>query len=59
VLFDELDKRTDIKHEGLIKLEWLYLPILASENTGRNPKLLHDELANNPKFFNEINSLGL
>lgn len=53
-IFEVLDKRTDIKHDDLIRLEWFYLQILASENTGRNPKLLHNELASNPKFFNDI-----
>lgn len=53
-IFEELDKRTDIDKSTLIHLEWLYLPILDSYGTRRNPKTLEDELANNPEFFIEV-----
>lgn len=53
-IFEELDKRTDIEKSMLIYLEWLYLPILDSYRTSRNPKNLEDELANNPEFFIDI-----
>jgi hypothetical protein len=53
-VFEELDKRTDIEKSTLIHLEWLYLPILDSYGTRRNPKTLEDELANNPEFFVEV-----
>ena len=35
-------------------MEWLYLPILDSYGTSRNPKNLEDELANNPAFFIDV-----
>jgi len=50
-IFEELDKRTDIEKSTLIHLEWLYLPILDSYRTRRNPKNLEQELAKNPEFF--------
>lgn len=53
-IFNELDKRTDIDKSTLIHLEWLYLPILNSHGTKRSPKLLEEELANNPEFFIEV-----
>lgn len=53
-IFEELDKRKDIDKSTLIKLEWLFLPILDSYGTRRNPKLLEEELANNSEFFIEI-----
>ncbi|MHA8106297.1 hypothetical protein [Aquirufa sp. 5-AUSEE-100C1] len=53
-IFEELDRRTDIEKSTLIHLEWLYLPILDSYGTIRNPKMLEEELANNPDFFIEV-----
>ncbi|HAL65357.1 MAG TPA: hypothetical protein DCP10_07315 [Bacteroidales bacterium] len=53
-IFEELDKRLDIEKSTLIHLEWLYLPILDSYGTRRNPKTLEEELANNPEFFIEV-----
>lgn len=53
-VFEELDKRTDIEKSTLIHLEWLYLPILDSYGTRRSPKILEEELANNPDFFIEV-----
>ena len=53
-VFEELDKRIDIEKSTLINLEWLYLPILDSYGTRRNPKTLEEELANNPDFFIEV-----
>ena len=50
-IFEELDKRTDIDKSILIHLELLYLPILNSYGTIRNPKILEEELANSPDFF--------
>lgn len=52
-IFEELDKRTDIERSTLLDLECLYLPIL-SRNVKRNPKILEEELANNPDFFIEV-----
>lgn len=54
LLFEEIDKRNDVGHDKLIQLEWLYLPILASYGSQRNPKRLHDELSNNPQFFIDV-----
>ena len=51
-IFEELDKRTDIERSTLLDLECLYLPIL-SRNT-RGPKMLEEELVNNPHFFVDI-----
>lgn len=53
-IFEELDKRTDIDKSILIHLEWLYLSILDSYGTRRNPKILEEELANSPDFFIEV-----
>ncbi|MBB4807011.1 hypothetical protein HNP38_002307 [Chryseobacterium defluvii] len=53
-IFEELDKREDIEKSALINLEWIYLPILDSYGTRRNPKNLEEELANNPEFFIEV-----
>lgn len=52
--FDTLDKRKDVKHHTLIKLEWLYISILESYGGRRNTKLLHDELAKSLEFFVEV-----
>lgn len=49
-IFEELDKRTDIDRSTLLDLECLYLPILSC-NVRRNPKILEEELVNNPEFF--------
>jgi hypothetical protein len=53
-LFEVLDKRNDIKKESLIRLEWFYIPVLASYGSIRNPKLLHEELSTNPHFFVDV-----
>ncbi len=53
-LFETIDKRSDIEHSTLIQLEWLFLPILDSYGTSRNPKNLHDELSKSPEFFIDI-----
>ena len=51
-IFEELDQRTDIDRSTLLDLEWLYLPTL-SRNV-RIPKILEEELANNPEFFIDV-----
>ncbi|MFD2891374.1 hypothetical protein ACFS5J_05030 [Flavobacterium chuncheonense] len=53
-IFEELDNREDIEKSTLIKLEWLYLPILDSYGTRRTPINLEEELANNPDFFIDV-----
>ncbi|MGD0589526.1 MAG: hypothetical protein ABSA44_01845 [Bacteroidota bacterium] len=50
-LFKSLSKRNNVDKQTLIKLEWYYLPLLASYDNNRNLKLLHEELSNNPDFF--------
>lgn len=50
-IFETLDNRADLDHSTLINLEWLYIPLLDSYGTKRNPRVLQDELSNNPKFF--------
>lgn len=52
-IFEELDKRTDIERSTLLDLECLYLPIL-SRKVRRSPKVLEEELANNPEFFIDV-----
>lgn len=53
-IFEELDKRTDIDKSTLIHLEWLYLSILDSYGTSRNPKVLEEELTSSPEFFIDV-----
>jgi len=50
-LFEILDQAKEIERDEIAKLEWLYLPILARVGSGRPPKTLHQELANNSEFF--------
>jgi len=50
-IFETLDKRSDLDHSTLINLEWLYIPLLDSYGTRRNPKVLQEELSKNPIFF--------
>jgi hypothetical protein len=53
-LFETIDKRNDLEDSALINLEWLYLPLLDSYGTRRNPKKLEEELSRNPKFFIDV-----
>jgi hypothetical protein len=53
-LFEALDERKDLDIKTLSRLEWLYLPALASYASGRKPKVLHNELATNPQFFIQV-----
>lgn len=53
-LFTVLDQSKDINKNELAYLEWLYLPVLADVGSNRPPKVLHQELANNPEFFCEV-----
>jgi hypothetical protein len=53
-IIEELEKREDIEKSTLLHLEWLYIPFLASYGSGHKPKVLHEELANNPEFFMEV-----
>lgn len=53
-IFEALDKRSDLDNSTLINLEWLYLPILDTYGTRRNPKVLQEELTKNPVFFVDV-----
>ena len=53
-IFETLDKRSDLEHSTIINLEWLYLPILDSYGTRRNPKVLQEELTKSPEFFVDV-----
>jgi hypothetical protein len=53
-LFKEIGKREDKNNETLLKLEWHYLTILNSYASGYKPKLLYNELSENPEFFVDV-----
>lgn len=53
-IIEVLELRSDIEKAIMLRIEWLYLPFLASYSSGYKPKLLHKELAVNPVFFNEV-----
>jgi hypothetical protein len=53
-IIEELEARQDLDNSVLLRLEWLYLPFLASYGSVHKPKVLHEELANNPEFFMEV-----
>jgi hypothetical protein len=50
----ELDNRSDCPRDDLVQLEWLYIRLLGSVGRSRPPKLLHQEVSNNPEFFAEV-----
>ncbi len=52
-LFEELYK-SNYQRSEIAKLEWYYLAFLASVTSRRPPKMLHNELTNNPEFFLEV-----
>jgi hypothetical protein len=53
-LFKILDQSKEISKETIVRLEWLYLPILARIGSSRPPKMLHQKLSDNPEFFTEV-----
>jgi len=53
-LFEIFDQSDEIERDKIAKLEWLYLPLLASVGSRRPPKMLYQELSNNPAFFAEV-----
>lgn len=53
-IIEILEAREDIDRSVLLRLEWLYLPFLASYGSVHNPSVLHEELANNPDFFIQV-----
>lgn len=54
LLFKALENREDVSEEAIVKLEWLYLPVLDRYRTGLQPKHLQRELLNDPTFFIEV-----
>ncbi|QWR75999.1 hypothetical protein [Candidatus Magnetomonas plexicatena] len=52
-IFDILRKRDNISHDKLLKLEYLYLPLLI-EVGGKSELTLHKSLASEPEFFINI-----
>jgi hypothetical protein len=54
IIFEAIDKRKDLEKSILINLEWLYLPLLDSYGTRRNPKVLEEELSRSPEFFVDV-----
>jgi len=53
-IIENLETREDIQRDVLIRIEWLYLPFLASFGSIHKPNLLHEELANNPEFLIDV-----
>lgn len=53
-IFEAIDNRKDLEKSILINLEWLYLPLLDSYGTRRNPKVLEEELTRSPEFFIDV-----
>lgn len=56
-LLEKVAGRDDISRAQKIKLEWLYLPVLAGNRTRVEPINLHQELEKNPAFFVEVLTL--
>ena len=53
-IFRILDQSKEVEKDEIAKLEWLYLPILASVGSERPPKMLHQQLSSDPEFFAEV-----
>jgi len=53
-LIESLEEREDIDRADMLKIEWLYIPFLVSYGSIYKPRLLHEELANDPDFFIEV-----
>lgn len=52
-LFLELDTRSDIEASAILKLEYIYTPLLLSGWNERGILRIHKELSSNPAFFVE------
>lgn len=53
-IFDELRSREITDQDTMIKLEWLYLPVLGRGFDAGNTPILHKEMAENPDFFMQV-----
>lgn len=53
-IIKELETRNDVGKSTLLRLEWLYLPVMESFGSGHKPKGLLEELASSPGFFIEV-----
>jgi hypothetical protein len=53
-IFEEIHARDDIDLQQLMKIEWLYLPILARSVSFSKPELLHKGLSTIPTFFIDV-----
>lgn len=53
-LFDLLDESNEVNRETIAELEWRYLNVLQSGHSRRSAKILHEELARDPKLFVDI-----
>jgi hypothetical protein len=57
-LLKELEYRSDLARQELIKLEWLYIPLLTTYGSIHKPEILNDELSGNPEFFIDVLKLA-
>ena len=53
-IIEVLETREDIEKSTILRIEWLYLPFLTTYGSGHQPKVLYEELANNPNLFIEV-----
>jgi hypothetical protein len=55
-LLDLLEQADEVDDRQVAAVEWAFLPVFARQE--RKPKVLHRELARNPRFFAELVSLA-
>jgi len=55
-IFEDLDKSNSVAKEQLVKLEWIHYQYL--QHTNRGPKLLWEQLAEDPVFFTDMMKLS-
>ena len=53
-IFEEIRKKDIADHNVLIRLEWLYLPLLDQGYNHGNTPVLHKEMTDNPDFFIQV-----
>lgn len=56
-IINDLQKKEDVSKKDMIDIEWIYIPILGNYHYSK-PIFLHQELADNPEFFNKMLSLA-